>query len=409
MKIAILCEFYHPSVGGVQFFAKILAEGLAKKGNEVFVITSFEKSRDFNELNKVKINDFNVSGNFVKTIKGDIEKFYKFIYEKRNYFDIIVIIAAQTWISDLFFPILSNLSSKKIFIPTGFSMLFSKGYNEYYEKMKYWMRLFDANVFLGKDYIDYKFALESGITKNVIIPNGASLEEFLSLKNDGSFKSKYNIPPDNLLVVHIGSHTGLKGHKEALKIFEKAKIKDATFALIGNVFSKKCYNECRNFSDSFNSKKCNKKNNKKILLLTDISRKETLQALAEADMFLFPSNVECSPIVLFEAMASKTPFLATEVGNIKEIIRWSNSGILLPTIRERKKINFGKAKIDESSKILEDILINKDERKKLAENGYNAWLKNFTWEKIIENYEKLFVRLLENKSVEGLNFACQAD
>ena len=65
------------------------------------------------------------------------------------------------------------------------------------------------------------------------------------------------------------------------------------------------------------------KNKNMRILILNIDREETVAFYQTADLFLFPSNIECSPIVLFEAMASKTPFLVTDVGNSKEIISWS--------------------------------------------------------------------------------------
>jgi glycosyltransferase involved in cell wall biosynthesis len=64
------------------------------------------------------------------------------------------------------------------------------------------------------------------------------------------------------------------------------------------------------------------------------SRSDVIQAFHHADLFLFPSHIECSPIVLFEAMASKTPFLITDVGNAREILSWTNGGDILPTIKD---------------------------------------------------------------------------
>jgi L-malate glycosyltransferase len=51
--------------------------------------------------------------------------------------------------------------------------------------------------------------------------------------------------------------------------------------------------------------------------------RETVAAYQAADLFLFPSDIERSPVVLFEAMASRTPFLTTAVGNAEEIFGWS--------------------------------------------------------------------------------------
>ena len=61
----------------------------------------------------------------------------------------------------------------------------------------------------------------------------------------------------------------------------------------------------------------------------------TVNAFKQANLFLFPSLIECSPIVLFEAMASSTPFLVSDVGNSKEIVKWTGGGELLPTTVDR--------------------------------------------------------------------------
>jgi len=41
------------------------------------------------------------------------------------------------------------------------------------------------------------------------------------------------------------------------------------------------------------------------------------QRIKEADL-LFESKVESAPLVMFEAFASRTPFLTTEVGKVED-------------------------------------------------------------------------------------------
>ena len=41
-------------------------------------------------------------------------------------------------------------------------------------------------------------------------------------------------------------------------------------------------------------------NNKKVVFLKKISRKDTVNAFFSSDAFLFTSRIECSPLVLFE-------------------------------------------------------------------------------------------------------------
>ena len=57
--------------------------------------------------------------------------------------------------------------------------------------------------------------------------------------------------------------------------------------------------------------------------------------------------------------------------------------------------DYVRADIDESAKILADLAKNKERRESLANSGYTEWEKNFTWEKISEKYEQLYIKLIE--------------
>ena len=88
------------------------------------------------------------------------------------------------------------------------------------------------------------------------------------------------------------------------------------------------------------------------------TRAEIVSLYSEADLLLFPSKIECSPVVLFESIASKTPFLTTDVGNAKEIIEWTKGGLLLPTYIDNNGLSY----VDEqkAALILSNIFNNKN-------------------------------------------------
>ena len=196
------------------------------------------------------------------------------------------------------------------------------------------------------------------------------------------------------MMLHVGSHTGIKGHREAIRIFEKAKIKNAVFVIIGNSFGGGCTKSCETMRRIFKLYPKRFFDNK-ILIITSLSRKETVLAYKEADLFLFTSNIECSPLVLFECMASKTPFLTTDVGNSSEIIEWSKSGILLPTKKDSKGCST--ADITGSARILEELYHDPSLREKMMESGFSAWQERFTWEKIARDYETLYLSLIRGE------------
>ncbi len=384
MKILHTVELYHPSQGGMQEVVKQISERLVKLGHEVTVATTKLPGRKNKIINGVKIEEFDIKGNLVRGFGGEVEKYKEFLINSD--FDVITNFAAQQWASDLAFEMLDKIKGKKVFVPTGFSGFYLPEYKDYFKKMKSWMRKYDMNVFLSNDYRDINFARKNGIKKIKLIPNGASEEEFIG-KNNINIKEKLNIPKNNFFILHVGSHTGAKGHREAIQIFEKAKITNATFLIIGNSFGGGCTKYCFIKEKLFNLSP-KRIFDKKKLIITSLSRPETVSAYKQADLFLFPSNIECSPLVLFECMASKTPFLTTDVGNAKEIISWSKSGLLLPTVKNKN--NYSKVKINESAKLLENISANFKERNFMGKTGFNTWKNRFTWEKITNEYENLY-------------------
>jgi glycosyltransferase involved in cell wall biosynthesis len=131
-----------------------------------------------------------------------------------------------------------------------------------------------------------------------------------------------------------------------------------------------------------------------MILVTSLPRTDTVAAYMTADLFLFPSNIECSPLVLFECMASRTPFLSTDVGNAAEIADWSQSGLILPTRRDSK--GYSKADIAGSVKVLENLYRDEQLRISMAESGFQAWRERFTWGRIAGDYENLYKKLVGN-------------
>jgi glycosyltransferase involved in cell wall biosynthesis len=258
-----------------------------------------------------------------------------------------------------------------------------------------WLKKYDMNIFLSNEYQDIQFARGAGVENTVLIPNGASEEEFAKVPR-GDARQLLGIPADHRLVLHVGSHTGLKGHAEAIRIFSLARIRRATLLLVGNCLPGGCSERCRRAERRFSRSPLRWLDQKR-LLIREFSRDETIAAFHAADLFLFPSRIECSPIVLFECMASRTPFLSTDAGNAREIANWSGSGQILPTAVRRK--GFGKARIWPSSTVLTRLINNPCLRQTMAHSGFVAWKQRFTWEKIARDYEALYLQSIERRNV----------
>ena len=387
LKILHCVESYYPSIGGMQEVVKQLSERLAEAGHEVTVATSASLKRVESEHNKVQIKSFKIQGNLVRGMRGEIERYRTFV--RNGKFDVVTLFAAQQWATDAILDLLPDIRAKKVFVPTGFSGLFLPQYHDYFERMSKWLQEFDMNVFLSNDYRDINFARAHSVDRIMVIPNGAGADEFLPNSNV-DIRKELGISKNDTLILHVGSHTGIKGHAEAIRIFRKASIKDATLLIVANDLGGGCTRSCKlaaMLSKFYPSQKAARKT----VRVVSLDRVTTVAAYKTADLFLFPSNIECSPLVLFECMASKTPFLTTDVGNAREIIEWSHSGQLLPTRID--KAGFSRADCAKSAQMLKSLVVDAKLRINMQESGFLAWSKSFTWEKIAQEYESLYLNL----------------
>ena len=393
MNILHTVESYTPVICGMQEVVRQISERLERAGHDVTVATSAHPDRKDPVINGVRIVSFPISGNAVRGYQGPVKEYQKFLLESD--FDVITNFAAQQWATDLVLPLLPQIRAKKVFVPTGFSALYKPSYRGYFEGMKTWLHLYDMNVFLSNNYRDINFARACGVKNLIVIPNGAAEEEFLE-EVPIDIRSRLGIPPGWLLILHVGSHTGIKGHAEMIKIFRQARLREAALVIVGN--RGRCERYCQRSASWFRRHPLRFLDRKR-LILANLSRQETIAAYQQADLFLFASNVECSPIVLFECMASRTPFLTTDVGNATEIIAWSGGGVCLPTKIARN--GKSRARIRGSVRLLEELSRDSERRRSMAESGFRAWKERFTWERIAIEYERLYQATLDRIPTSG--------
>lgn len=407
-----------------------LAERFIAKGHSVTVATSRLAARTESEFNGVQIEEFSVSGNYVSGIKGETQKYQDFVLSGR--FDVIMIKAAQQWTFDTLWPVLDRIKAARVFIPCGFSGLFEPSYAEYFRRLPDVLRKFDHLIFYASDYRDINFAREHGIDNYSIIPNGACELEF-SEPLDPGFRSSLGIGENDLLFLTVGSLTGLKGHLEVAKAFEMADMGGCSATLILN--GNKCVQTYANIAQTLQKAlgvmrlygfKYMAKHSLKILLrsvgirvgkddelesalerinqqvgknvmVTDLPRPSLVQAFMAADLFVFASNVEYSPLVLYESAAAGTPFLTVPVGNSEEIARWTGAGVICPAERDEK----GYTRVDPKVLALNMEKLAHDQilLKELGEAGKNSWEKQFTWDIITDKYERIFHQLVAEKVV----------
>ena len=375
-----------------------ISERLVKMGHDVTVAARKLPERKSLTHNGVKIVEFDIKSgsgfgmSSVHGLKGDTRKYQDFL--RNGDFDIVMTYAAQQWTTDLMFDVLDEIKAKKVIVPCGYSALGSKEFEDYYKKMPDYLRRFDAAVYMCEDYRDINFAKDHRLKNSHFIPNGADETEFsepLSPGRKRELKKKYGLR--GLVIMTIANYTGEKGHKELAHVFKRLPIPRATLISAGGMTPQPgpYFGYFINDVDRIN--KSRKFPGKQVVLVDGVKREEVRDLLKLSDLFVFFSNIECSPLVLFESAAAGVPFVASAAGNSAEIARWTGGGIIVNS----KKMPYGRVAVNLNDAILQisKLAYNPRRRRALGKTAHHAWEQKYTWEILAKRYEKLYLDLLK--------------
>jgi glycosyltransferase involved in cell wall biosynthesis len=428
VKILFCVEFYYPSVGGAQEVVRQLAERMAKRGNTVAIATSKIASRTSDVIGNVKIYDFDVSGNSVRGMDGEIDRYKSFL--AKNDADVVFFYAAQQWTFDAAWDVLPIMSAKKVLVPCGYSGLYDPAYTDYFEKMPKILAAMDAVVYHAESYRDIDFAKLHNLGNSVIIPNGADIKEF-DVPLDPKFRESIGADESTRILLTVGTITGMKGHIEIAEAFAKAEFGSQKVLLLlnGNRPEQKglrasairqfialirgygMYYAIRHAIkvilllagfkigkatsiESWVANTQKNSNGRKCIQIVNLKRPQLIQAFLQSDLFVFASNIEYSPLVLFEACAAGLPFLTVPVGNSKEIINWTQGGEMCDAPRDER--GYTRAQPDVLARRIEELLMNPDRLKTLGRNGRHASAMRFNWDNLTCEYERVFQKIVTN-------------
>lgn len=119
------------------------------------------------------------------------------------------------------------------------------------------------------------------------------------------------------------------------------------------------------------------------IIFTDwIPLKEFPTCLKKIKLLVLPSYSEGLPNVVLEALACKTPVLATAVGGIPSVIKDGKTGFILPR-------NDPSTLAEYTMKCLRDPNINE-----VAESGYDAVRRMYNYSSTVERYKTILSKLL---------------
>lgn len=368
MRILHTVQLYHPHLGGSEEVVRQLSERMAQRGHHVTVATGYDPRRDFRALNGVTIEQFKISGNLVSGINGGTQAYVDFVL--KGDFDVVMSYAAQVWSSDLLFPHLREIGAPKVFVPCGYSALHDPRFQEYFAQLPTHLREYDALVYMSPNYRDKKFGDEHRIGNGYIIPNGASEEEFAQKPLD--FRQRYGIDTRYMLLC-VANLYPTKGHRLVIDAFQHLSRNDTTLVIIGHgpdgrpKWLQHYYLGCR--MQAWMSRR--------IKILESVPRPWVVSAFQETDLFVFGSEIECSPLVILEALAGGTPFVSTDCGDVRD---HADYGEIVGTP-------------ESMARSVNALLDDDGRRSRLAKGAQSHWRRHHTWKTITDQYERLYRQL----------------
>lgn len=155
--------------------------------------------------------------------------------------------------------------------------------------------------------------------KIVAIRNGMDVERFDEDVDAVAVRAELGLAPDDRVAILIGRFEARKGHNCAMRA---AKLASARVPGLKMVFAGdgELENDLRAEAEKLGV-------SDRVLFVG--FRRDIPRLMAASDVLLLPSDDECLPLVILEAMSSRLPVIATDVGGISEAVDDGRTGILV--------------------------------------------------------------------------------
>ncbi|MEH1805669.1 glycosyltransferase family 4 protein [Nostoc sp.] len=126
----------------------------------------------------------------------------------------------------------------------------------------------------------------------------------------------------------------------------------------------------------------NKSDNAKLTWINGAVDLEKEKLFHDAHIFILPSRYEGQPITILEALASGCAIITTKVGEI-------------PTTVNEKTVRFiNECSPDVIKEVIIELSLDVEKRTQLALNGLRLFRERFSYDKHIDNWEKLLEKLI---------------
>lgn len=405
MKVCFISSFYPPLIfGGAEIYVQRISEKLSQHGHEVVVITtnstiSVKPSVEEKKGAKIyRIHPLNIYTIYNTLSKPNIIKPIWYMVDILNIHSYLIIRNILRKEN----PDIVHIHNFK-----GFSFAFSavKSMNlpliftmhDYFIEclqenlIKSSGRVCDNLPILCRLYVKIQKYLKDNKADVVTAPSQFVIEK---LKNDGFFekirtmKLPLGIELDNtgkieknyetINILFVGRLNRYKGVHILIDAFKQLKYKNIHLHIVGEGKEK---DELKKIA----------KYNENITFYGFVSESELIELYKKANITVFPSIwYETFGIVIIESFKYSTPVIASNIGGFPELIENGCNGFL-----------FEAGNVEELKKLLENLIENPNELKRLSINAFES-SKKYSMEEHTQRLTRLYEELLKQKRSQGV-------
>ena len=179
-------------------------------------------------------------------------------------------------------------------------------------------------VLTEKEIQDIRQLYGEFANKIVVVKPGIDLEIFYPSDSDVA-KGELNIPNDSKMILFVGRIDPIKGLEVLVEALSSIAIQeDVLLCIVGGA------EEGDQYLRSIKSLVHETGLIGKVMFAGPIAHDELRTYYSAADVFVLPSHYESLGLVAIEAMACRTPVVASRVGGIPSIVDHGSTGYLIP-------------------------------------------------------------------------------
>jgi glycosyltransferase involved in cell wall biosynthesis len=213
-----------------------------------------------------------------------------------------------------------------------------------------------------------------------VIPNGIDLSEYADLPPKGSFKKKIGIDNDKKMILYLGRIHKTKGIDFLVRAYAclLKSMKDNNAVLVVAGSDDGYLAEAKRLAASL-------KIADKVVFTGMLSEKEKVGAYVDSSIVVNVEPRNVFGLVPLEAAACSTPVIVSKSNAVSDIIDRGRFGF---------SVNYGD--INELARIMGKMLDNEVLLREMGQNGRWFVSKNFSWNRIITSFEKVYKEVIEN-------------